>query len=103
MWYTASLLFKSTRSKPENGEPIWEESIRLIEADSGGDARRKATELGRRSEVSYPVEGSDSTKWTFVQVERICEIDAEILADGVEVFSRFLRSSEVESILKPID
>ena len=103
MWYTANLLFKSTHSKHQAGEAIWEESVRLIKANNEGEARQRAIDIGRSSQPSYAIEGDANVKWTFVQVERVCEIDVEELTDGVELFSRFLRSSEVESILKPID
>ena len=64
---------------------------------------QKAKELGQRSEVSYLGEEADLVKWKFVRVERIFEIDDEKLKDGTEVFSRFLRASEVESMLTSFD
>lgn len=58
--------------------------------------------MGQDGEHSYEVESGASLKWTFVSIERVFKIDDNI-ADRAEVFSRFLRSSEAESILKPFD
>ena len=103
MWYAANLLFQSEHSTVSDKENLWEESIRLIQADSTDQAMQKAKELGQRSEVSYLGEEADLVKWKFVRVERIFEIDDEKLKDGTEVFSRFLRASEVESMLTSFD
>ena len=103
MWYAANLLFQSEHSTVSDKENLWEESIRLIQADSTDQAMQKAKELGQLSEVSYSSEGTDHVKWRFVQIERIYEIDDEYPKDGTEAFSRFLRASEVESILTPFD
>ena len=103
MWYAANLLFQSEHSTVSDKENLWEESIRLIQADSTDQAMQKAKELGQRSEVCYLGEEADLVKWKFVRVERIFEIDDEKLKDGTEVFSRFLRASEVESMLTSFD
>jgi hypothetical protein len=39
----------------------------------------------------------------FDRVERIYAIEPESLADGTELFSRFLRDSEVASLLTPFE
>lgn len=101
MWYAASLLFKSSRS-PAGAEPLWEESIRLIGADSESEARSKAERLGRSERTSYAASGGAVT-WMFDRVARVCLIDADSLAEGTELFSRFLRNSEVESLLAPFN
>lgn len=103
MWYTANLLFKSVHSPTSSKDALWEESIRLIEAETREQAMEKANILGKAAEVSYPIQSDDSTKWTFVKVERVVEIDGQKLKDGAEVFSRFLRESEVQSLLTPFD
>lgn len=102
MWYAASLLFKARRSNAAGQPGLWEESIRLVNASSADEARAKAEQLGRIQRISYKTQEGELT-WAFDRVERVHEIDARKLADGTEVFSRFLRDSEVASLLTPFE
>jgi Domain of unknown function (DUF4288) len=107
-FYTVSLLLKSTHSPPSKDEALWEERIILITAETEEQARQKGRNLGENAELEYSVGGqvgtnSDVVRWTFVQVERVCHVDSDDLSDGTELFSRFLRDSEVKSLLTPFD
>ena len=102
MWFSASLLFRSIHTVPD-GVELWEESICLVEADTEAKALAKASAIGHREQVSYVARGEDTVTWEFVQVERVFEIEGGQPSDGVELFSRFLRKSEVESLLKPFE
>ncbi|MHC1730201.1 MAG: DUF4288 domain-containing protein [Syntrophobacteraceae bacterium] len=103
MWYAVSLLYKRIHSVPVPTEnEIWEESIRLIEAGTWEDALDKAKDIGDNGKPIHIAEPRDGVAWKFVQVESIFEILGEPLTNGSEIFSRFLRDSEVKSILKPI-
>jgi hypothetical protein len=102
MWYSASLLFKSTHVPSDARPPVWEESIRLVEAESEAVARTEAERIGRAEVVVYQA-NSDLVLWTFERIERVYEIDNEELRSGTEIFSRFLRDSEVSSLLTPFD
>jgi hypothetical protein len=102
MWYSASLLFRSTHVPSEARSPVWEESIRLVEAETEADARTEAERLGRAEAVVYQTQ-NDVVLWTFEGVERVYKIDKDELQNGTEVFSRFLRDSEVTSLLTPFD
>lgn len=101
MWYSASLLFKSIQVPPTD-EPLWEESIRLIQADTEDDARHMAQLLGERERCGYQTNNGTVT-WIFDRVERIYAIESESIDSGIELFSRFLRNSEVESLLTPFE
>jgi hypothetical protein len=103
MWYTANLLFKSVHAASSQEDTLWEESIRLIKAETKDQAMEKAQALGRASPLTFSVQTGDKVTWVFVKVERIFEIDEESLKDGTEIFSRFLRDSEVQSLLTPFD
>ncbi|MGH8488939.1 MAG: DUF4288 domain-containing protein [Gammaproteobacteria bacterium] len=103
MWYVANLLLKSVHQHCLPRENLWEETMRLIKADTREEALSKAEQIGKSLEYSYPVSGSDVVTWVFIRVESIFEIDDDDLKDGTEVFSRFLHESEVNSLLKPFE
>jgi hypothetical protein len=102
MWYAANLMYKSTQSPLESKPTIWEESILIIEAKSEAEARDEAERIGQGGTHSYEVEGGLAT-WTFEAVDRVYAIHADVLQSGCEVFSRFLRESEVKSLRTPFD
>jgi len=100
--YSVSLLFKSLHTHLSTDPPLWEESIRLFNAISENDARQKAEKYGRSLEVNYETT-KDIVNWVFDCIERVCEIERIEAIDGFEVFSRFLRDSEVQSLLIPFE
>jgi hypothetical protein len=102
MWYSVSLLFKSVHVPTGPRPAVWEESIRLVEAETESEARQKAEIIGQSEKASYQAR-NDLVLWTFEGVERLYTIDQERLKHGVELFSRFLRDSEVESLRTPFD
>ena len=53
-------------------------------------------------ECEYTTSDSFKAAWKFHQVEGVCLIEDKI-EDRVELFSRFLRQSEAESILTPFE
>jgi len=105
MWYSAALLSKRTHpaSDPATDEPLWEESIVLIEADSEEDAMREAQSIGRRDETSFTSVSGELVKWEFVCVTEVHEILEETFKHGTEVFSRFVRNPEVKSSRTPFE
>ena|ERR1700722_6596207 len=102
MWYAVSLLYKSVHIPTEAKPTLWEESIRLIQAGTESEARDEAEKIGRSREHTYEVEDGVVT-WNFERIESVFLIRGEEPRSGSEVFSRFLRDSEVESLLTPFD
>jgi len=102
MWYAANLLFQSTHIPTESKPTIWEESIRLLQARNEVEARELAEQIGRSKEHSYQVHDG-LIIWKFDRVERVYLILEDELRTGSEVFSRFLRDSEVKSLLTPFN
>lgn len=107
MWYAVSLLFKSTHTSRPELDFLWEESIVLVNADSEEEASKEAIKIGKEAEQEFTVLDDvvkkDTVKWTFEQIERVYLIQDENLKNGIELFSRFLRDSEVKSILTPFE
>jgi hypothetical protein len=102
-WFTASLLFKAEHSGVPNWKAIWEEQIVLFQALNDSDAKAKATTYGRSHQHEYTNDEGKLVRWSFQRIERVCEIDTTTLIDGTEVFSRFLRDSEVKSLSVPFE
>jgi hypothetical protein len=74
----------------------------LIEANSEEDAKHEGLRIGKQAEHEYAVIG-DTVKWTFIQNERVYQIEDEKLKNGKELFLKFLHDSEVKSILTPFE
>jgi hypothetical protein len=103
MWYSAVLWFQGQHSGlGVQADNIWEERILLIEAENEDVARRRAEEIGKRKHHEYPVSQPRPhlLKWTLDRVIAIVAIDGDQPSDGVELFSRYLQQSEVESLIK---
>lgn len=100
MFYAVNLLYQSERSDLKEG--LWEERIILVLALDEDEAKSKAFAFAKDQETQITLEDSEQVSWKFSQIERVFLID-DPLVDGTELFSRFLRGSEVESILTPFD
>ena len=102
MWFGVSLLFKSVHNGQSAEDALWEDSIVLIRAESRDLAQKQAEILGKGEEHEYVSATGDQVKWTFQGVESVHEIVDDTPENGTEVFSRFLRAREVESLLAPL-
>ncbi len=83
------------------GDLLWEERIILVEARSEVEAKEIATTCAQSEEHSYSAEGK-RIEVELYQVDRACAIEGS-LKSGTELFSRFLRQSEVESLQTAFD
>lgn len=102
MWYSANLLFEGVHPGEPRSENLWEERLVLLNAPNEDEARREAESLGKTEEHSYVTATNESIQWRFRQVESLSAIDADTLQNGTEFHSRFLRASEVQSLLGSI-
>jgi hypothetical protein len=101
MWFTASLLFKAEHKGVEIQDPLWEEQIVLFQAEESSIAEARAAAYGKAQEHEYANMEGQLIRWVFKKVERVCSIETTALADGTELFSRFLKDSEVQSLFVP--
>lgn len=93
--FSANILFRGIKDGIPSTEDIWEESVVLIISENEEDALKKAEEMGRGNEVSYKTMNGNMLSWKFVRVERVFEILNFQLRDGMEVFSRYMKNSEI--------
>jgi Domain of unknown function (DUF4288) len=105
MWYAVGLLFKGVHVIEPPMTGIWEEVIILVDADDERGATESGQRMAKSKEHEYYVDAPAKhlLQWVFMQVERVHAIDEPILRSGTELFSRFLRQSEVESLLTPFE
>ena len=105
MWYAVELLFE--RIHPDSAKNpddlLWEQSIFLIQALDEEEAKAKAENVAKKEELSYRAISGETVKWRFVKLTGTYQILQETLTEGTEVFSRFLRSTEVKGFLKPFE
>lgn len=104
MWFTASLLLKAVHINHPVPDPIWEERIVLLEAPNEPAARALAEKLGKEAEHEYYTSRAedDRLRWTFVNVGKLYPVEQD-LQSGTELFSRFLKDSEIKSMREPIE
>jgi hypothetical protein len=103
MWFAANLFFKSQRENNVDAGPLWEEQIILIEATNEAMARQKAGRQGKAQEIEYRNQTGKRVRWSFEQMAGLYKIETDALKDGTELFSRFLKNSEVGSMLPPFE
>lgn len=102
MWFAVSLLYESEHSPELRSTPLWEESIRIVDALSQEDAVLAGEQFGKHRVNSYLADGVTVT-WVFRGVQNAFPLEQDEVRPGVEVFSRFLRESEARSLLKPFE
>ncbi len=100
MWYAVNLLFEGLHAGSPPSQNLWEERLILLEAVSEEAVLKQAETLGKDEEHEYVAANGDPVRWVFRRVERVHPIE-ENLQSGAELFSRFLRASEVASLLTP--
>jgi Domain of unknown function (DUF4288) len=99
MWFAVNLLYESVHEPPAS-QNLWEERIIIVQADSDESALHQGESLAKAEEHDYVSAQGNHVRWIFRGVERVFPIDAEQLSHGTEVFARFLKTSEVQSILE---
>lgn len=100
MWFAVSLLFESQHAPNARTAPLWEESIRIVDASSQNDAVLAGEQFGKHRANAYLADGATVT-WIFRGVQNAFPLEQDKAEPGVEVFSRFLRDSEARSLLTP--
>jgi hypothetical protein len=101
MWFCVSLLRVAEKNGQRDEKSLWEERFMLIKSANEQDARSQIEETCSQNQAAYKNNKGELISWKFVTVERVYPIDQDNLTSGTEVFSRFLRSSEAQSLMTP--
>jgi hypothetical protein len=98
MWFGVSLFYSSSEPLDEQGTRLFEERIIVLDVADEGEAWERASEHGPALEERYTNAEGRWVAWTFERIVEVKAILEDRIADGVELFSRFLRQDEVESL-----
>ena len=98
MWFGVSPLYRSSEPLDEQGTHLFEKRIIVLDAADEGEAWKRANKHGPWLEERYINAEGNWVVWTFERTVEVKAILKEQIADGVEVFSRFLRQDEVERL-----
>ncbi|GAK50179.1 hypothetical protein U14_01406 [Candidatus Moduliflexus flocculans] len=103
MWFGVDVLYKSIHKKCETSPQLFQESILLIWANDANQAEEFAKSYALSEECEYRSINGDILKWQFDDILSVYEIESDEFHTGLEIFSRFLRPSEVNSLKVPFD
>ena len=101
--FSFNLLFRGMKNNIPSEVDLWEERLILVFSPTEEQAILKAKRIGGDEESRYKTIEGDTLVWKFIQIERMFEVNDFQLKDGIEIFSRYLRNSEIESILTPFE
>jgi len=101
MWFSINTLYEYVVEGESDN--LWEEIIEVILADSEDKAKARIEKIGHSREHSYEGGNGDDVNVKYRGIERIFFIEDQKIESGTEVFTRFLKASEVKSILEKFD
>jgi hypothetical protein len=90
--YAAVLLYVSSSSSA-GYDPLYEETVTLIRADSDKRAAERAREFAKAREGSFENEYGETITWSLKRLVDISEI-ADKIDDGAEIYTRHFRDYE---------
>lgn len=76
---------------------IFEESIVVLQANDIEHARARAHRYGGHMQHAYQNAAGDRVVWQFARLLDVFELNDERLADGVEVYARFIFAGAMEA------
>jgi hypothetical protein len=85
-WFSVRLIFRATIDGKPSVDDLFEESYRVVRADSEASARARSEALGRDSAHAYRNEEGENVDWEFVRVAEVQDMARDELGDEDEVF-----------------
>jgi hypothetical protein len=95
-WYISKIVFKISAENTQH-KPQFDEQLRLISADSEGEAFLKARMIGIGEEDSFLNDKNNTVKWEFINVSEI--VPLKNLEDGMEIYSHIHETDEAKSYI----
>ena len=96
-WYISKIVFKISAENTQH-KPQFDEQLRLIAADSEGEAFLKARTIGIGEEDSFVNEKKNTVKWEFINVSEVVPLNN--LEDGMEIYSQIHETDEAKSYIQ---
>ena len=101
MWFCVCALSIAEHDQKRPVDALWEEQFFLVDAESTEDALVKGEQFARAGGARYRNAAGEMVHWKFEKIESAHELLDQELKSGTEVFSRFLREGQVQSLLRP--
>ncbi len=95
-WYISKIVFRISAENAQH-KPQFDEQLRLIAADSEGEAFLKARMIGISEEDSFLNNRNNTVKWEFINVSEV--IALRTLEDGMEIYSQIHETDEARSYI----
>ncbi len=95
-WYISKIVFRISAENTQH-KPQFDEQLRLIAADSEGEAFLKARMIGISEEDSFLNNRNNTVKWEFINVSEV--IALRTLEDGMEIYSQIHETDEARSYI----
>lgn len=99
-WYAVSCIWRAIRDDAPAPDDLCEEIILLVHARDPNEAATQACTLSERERMQYTAADGHQVSWAPLCVLGVHEIEKGELKSGAELFCRFMRLSEVESLQK---
>jgi len=95
-WYITKIVFNISAENSSNTRQF-DEQLRLVIAESKGEAFLKARAIGLSEEDTFYNDSKKVVKWEFVNVSEV--LPRENLEDGIELYSRIHETEEAASYI----
>lgn len=98
--YAAVLVYEAASSRVGQ-EPLFEETVTLLLADTPEHAAERARDHAESRETSYLNADGDTITWSFRHLVDVTEVD-DPLGDGAEVYTRHFRDYHAYLAVEPL-
>lgn len=100
-YYAAVLVFESS-SNEDNHQPLYEESVVLVEASSEENAEERAIQLGKAQETSYQNQDGQTINHRFKCLLEVQLVQDDQIKHGSTVYSRHFRDYAAYENFEPL-
>lgn len=94
-WYISKIVFSIENTQASKSQ--FDEQLRLVAADSTGEAFIKARAIGLNEEEIFFNSNQNEVKWEFINVSEVIEMNK--LEDGIELYSRIHEPEEAKTYI----